>query len=451
MSGFKYIKGLFILIFISLSFIFCLTIVYSQTNNTLTIEKAVELALEHNHEYKTVLLSIKSQETVLNIQKNPFTPLNIDISGSVNQIDNIEKDNTYEADLSANVGIYASYTFTPTLFTNISIEEINLEKEKMEAESTKRDTISNTKLAFLNILVTKELHQVDLKSYERSKNYFEDINKRYELGYSTESDKIRAEINYKNHELTLKQTEIDLLNIKNTLYSMIGYDLIYSNEEDKTIIIGNFKYKPYVINLDEAIEKAIRENPNIIKLFLTKELVKKQLELINLSTLPNLGVSLGFNVTWNDSYNTIIAGSTYYMPSTLNYIFSISIEFSFPVDKIILPKTYEETQSIKYDLKEMDETIEAYAEALTLEIIDNHSKMKLAENRIIKQQEILNLSEELLSKAQESYDLGIIDFLELEKVETDYRKANLSYIQALYDYHVSKLKLQSTIGDIGGE
>jgi outer membrane protein TolC len=211
--------------------------------------------------------------------------LTIDVSSGLNQSDNLEKDNVYEADLTGNVSINASYTLSSTMFEQSYMETITLSIKKIEAEKTKYDVISNTKLAFLNVLVTQEILKFENFSFEKAKNYLEKASQKYELGWGTEEDKIRAEINLSNKEISYERAKSNLLKNKNRLFSSIGFDLITDENDNNVKIIGNLEYKPYITDVNSAVEQALSENLDLKALILSRQLLNANIDLLHLNKI----------------------------------------------------------------------------------------------------------------------------------------------------------------------
>ncbi len=429
-------------------FIASFPIVFSQDTDTLTLETSIELALENNLQYKAALLAVKSQEYKVKDASNPFSPLTIDVSSGLNQSDNLEKDNVYEADLTGNVSINASYTLSSTMFEQSYMETITLSIKKIEAEKTKYDVISNTKLAFLNVLVTQEILKFENFSFEKAKNYLEKASQKYELGWGTEEDKIRAEINLSNKEISYERAKSNLLKNKNRLFSSIGFDLITDENDNNVKIIGNLEYKPYITDVNSAVEQALSENLDLKALILSRQLLNANIDLLHLNKIPSLTINVGFTINWIDSYYLMTDTSSVYVPSDFSYIFNIGFTLSLPLDDLILPNSYIKGTELSYELERMDADIMDFSNELTISVIDSYMLLKIEEQNVERQAKLVELSTKLYEKATSKYNEGIIDFSTLQEAETEFRNANLSYLQSIYDCIVAKITFMKTIGDI---
>jgi len=336
-----------------------------------------------------------------------------------------------------------SYTFLdifsmgPTLTQNIydfgrtaSSVKINRENaiaSEQDLATTKQTVILNVKQAYFSVLQTHRLIEVAEETLNQNKKRLEQAQGFFQAGTRPKIDVTKAEVDLANVELALIRArnnyQIARVNLNNAMG--LRQDLKFAIEEA-------IDFRPKVIPLEEIIESAYKNRPELLQLQAKQRSQEAAIQLAQSSYYPILSGNAQY--LWrshhigNDLYWDWILGATISIP--------IFTGFSSP----------NQVAEARANLRNLQAQEESLRQNIRLEAEQAYLSLKEAIERI-------GVAEKAVAQAKENYDLasgryqvGVGQPLEVTDAEVLLANARANYINAIYDYKVAEAKIEKVMG-----
>src|SRR6202012_4532748 len=227
---------------------------------TITLEDAIQMALQHNHNLlaaRTTIQQSEAEETTANLRPNPvllgdsqFLPIFQPSQFSSDYIDN-----TAQFDLGV------SY-----LFERGKKRQHRLQAAKDQTAVTRSQVDDNERsLAFsvasqfINVELaesTLALANEDLKSFENTVDIGE---ARYKAGDISEDDLLKIKLQLLQFQTDVSAARLARIQGLSDLRQLLGYESISADYD----VAGNFDYQPVKGNIDDFQAKALQMRPDL--------------------------------------------------------------------------------------------------------------------------------------------------------------------------------------------
>ena len=227
---------------------------------TITLEDAIQMALQHNHNLlaaRTTIQQSEAEETTANLRPNPvllgdsqFLPIFQPSQFSSDYIDN-----TAQFDLGV------SY-----LFERGKKRQHRLQAAKDQTAVTRSQVDDNERsLAFsvasqfINVELaesTLELANENLKSFQ---NTVEIGESRYKAGDISEDDLLKIKLQLLQFQTDVSAAKLARVQGLSDLRQLLGYESISADYD----VAGNFDYRPIKGNLEDFQAKALQTRPDL--------------------------------------------------------------------------------------------------------------------------------------------------------------------------------------------
>ena len=266
--------------------------------------------------------------------------------------------NYYQLNLGVNQLIW---NFGKTT-ANINMQKYNKESVTYDLENTVLNTVYRVKMAYFQALAALANQDVYERSVHINKLNYERTKALFEEGLKSKIDVVNAHVYLTDAEISLvnAQGEYDkaIINLNNAMYYSDAPEYALKNTEsfnfqkstppkteinvnyipkngseeleqaafltsgiEKQDIFQNYKFTPLVLPVDEAIEKAYQNRPDLKSLLMVEKVQEESLKAIKRSYAPVLSASAGYNYRKNsDVSNTgFNIGATLNLP-TINFM-----------------------------------------------------------------------------------------------------------------------------------
>ncbi|MCU0365497.1 MAG: TolC family protein [Ignavibacteriaceae bacterium] len=401
------------LLFLSF-YILLITSAVNAQSQTLTLDEAIQIALENNTDIKVSKMSTdKSRAAVreafgyalpsldlsadfshfLKKPKMPFPDFEALLTNATYSIlfdENVipRDDSKYvpvETTLQSfalNNAYTASLTLTQVLFNSAVFRGIGASQIYYDLSLAElRNTISKTKLdverAFYGTLLTKELLSITEASYKNAQENFRNVNALFEQGFVSDFDRLQAEVRVENIRPVLLQMENMLATTLNDLKLVLGVD--QSIEID---VKGEIVYNPEILpGEDDIIDYALTNNFGLQSMKLKMNLDEEFIQLDVSEYWPSLAafgnfMYAGSSDEWNfQNYNATTVGLSLSMNlwqgnRTKNRVEQSTISYKQTSEQYGLLQEYVVNQvKAKYlELKRVQSLVEAQQTSLRYKI-----------------------------------------------------------------------------------
>lgn len=305
-------------------------------------------------------------------------------------------------------------------YSKLQDETVKQIESRIKADVTK---------AYLNVILLKEMIDVNKSSLSRSEENMRVVESRYKAGVNTEFDYLRAKVNVENIKPQLKQAENNLKIAKLFLKNTIGLKTSEDVDVTGTLIFDSTEVWG---SMDDLIRKISENNVVVRQLNITKLINEELYKIDGTAFLPKLYLfgQYQLNAQENDKKGFF----------RYRYINSIAAGIGLTWNLNFLRHQYKVQQS-EIDIKKTDEQISNIKERLKTQTESIFLKIEDAINRIRAQKENIVSAERGVELANVSFKSGVLNQIDVIDAELTLSQVKLGYVQAIYDYLVARTEL----------
>ncbi|MFW6140716.1 MAG: TolC family protein [Acidobacteriota bacterium] len=292
-----------------------------------------------------------------------------------------------------------------------------------EIELLKLDITFQVKEAFYALLLAQRKYQYIKRNLELSKNFYEQTKLKFDAGDVAQVEVLRASVETSKaaNELTRTSNEIRLAKAR------LNY-LMARKKYAPLEIKGQFIKEPLSIDLETLKKRALSFRPEIRSVKHAIEGQNLQKKQAYMSYLPDF--DLGVN-------RHKIEGEGQWWDVTL----------SFPIPLFFWQPAKGEIAEAQANVNSLNNKFEHLKNTITLEVEESFMNAEFASSQIkLFEEEILTQAEEAYEMFLFSYQEGEIGGIELIEASRTLIQARTSYADALYNYEVALALLEKSIG-----
>ncbi len=442
-----------------------------ETTDTLflTLEKAKELALKRNESILSAKEKLKEVEASIGIARAGFLP-SVSFQGSYTRLAEIPAfgfpeiglemeqisvlgpdglptgdyvlvpmtiptgDTTwYKMGKNENYLLRASIQqslFTwGTLINSYRIADISLKAEKENYRKRENDIILQVAQGFLGAILLRQTVNLMEESYQQMERHANQVKTLYNNGMVQKLDLLRAEVELSNlYTQVMKirnQAEIALSTLKMLLVLPEDLEIVFEDE---------LEYEPYEIELEEAVNIALKNRPDLISMRFTKEITEKALAIERAQNKPKLAL------VYNYDYKKPVT----MMENEWGTDWNVTLALSMPIFQG--GSHISKVNQRKAELKQIEYGLSQFEDAVRLDV--KTCWLVLGQERDILSYQKKNVSraEEALRLAEQGYKNGMITNLEYMDTHLALTGTRLELLFALVNYNIAIEKLLLAMG-----
>lgn len=440
---------------------------------TLSMQDCVEYGINNNKQIKIYEQQIKMQDYKVGQSKASYFPtLGASIGHDYGNTDvgyRATQSKTSSARVSLNQLIYSF----GKVFSQVKMQKFYKIAAEYDLQTAILDVTNNVKSAYYavlgakaNVEIQKANVQVNERQYDRTKAFFDEglvskidlVNQEVYLS-DAKISLVNAENLYQNAIVNLNNAmsavnvpeyniestetfnfkdnyaEVNLLNIANTTTKADGTietkNAVLTTQVEKTDILDNYKFTKYPYTLEESVEKAYKNRPDLLSMLATKDAVNETLKYTKKSYLPDLTGSVGYNWMNNSHYSSNgLSLGAYLSMSNLNVM-----------------DTNLRIKESKAQLEIAEQNVSLVKQNIFFEVQNAYINMIQLEKNIPLMQTRVRQTLENYELADARYEVGLGNFIELQDAKENYNNAQRDYVQTIYDYNVALTDLQTAMGE----
>ncbi len=214
--------------------------VEGQSTTLITLDQAIDLALQHNHSLKatrTLILQNQAQEITANLRPNPtlnfdsqFLPI---FSPSDFSSDNLSEVQQFDA----GIGYLFERGHKRQRRLQAAVDQTAVTRAQVsDAERTLRFDVGQAFIAVLLAESTLQFAQLDLKSFVETVNIAE---AQYKSGYISEGDYLKIKLQLLQFQTDVSAARLARVQALVGLRELIGYDAVPANYD----VVGDLAYQ----------------------------------------------------------------------------------------------------------------------------------------------------------------------------------------------------------------
>lgn len=410
---------------------------------SLTREECVEIALRDNPTVRIADMEVKKVNYAKKETLAAVFPT-IDFSGAYQRSIELQtirmnmggqsqslkmgSDNTWNMGFSASLPLIA-----PTLWKAISISDTQILANLESARASRLDLVNNVNKAYYALMLAVASYEVVKQNYEIAKMNADIYEKQHKAGTASEYDVLRSSVQVKNIEPELLQADIAIRQCALQLKVLMGI----STDTDITPKTTLADYQSGMYTYPTEADTSIAGNTSLRSLDIQKKLLDKNIDMKKYAWIPTLAAS--FNLSWLSLSN----GSPF-RNQEFNPFSNVGLALSVPI--FSGGSKYYGLKQAQVQRKELDLQRENLVNSLNIQV-------ELAIDNINREAKQISTSEEGVRQAkkaydimQKSFDIGAASYLDLRDSELANTTAQLTYLQAIYNYLVSTSELDMLLG-----
>lgn len=432
-------KRILILIFLA---IFQWSIGFTQ--GLLTVQEAVEIALENNYAIKLsrndlriaqenvtygnagILPTVTGNFTQNNSVQNSTQTQN---SGTVNSLDNARNNNM-------NYGVSVGWTIFDGLGMFSRYETLQ-ELERFSQIQLKRDILNQVSdiinLYYTIVEQTNILRALD-SSVLISQERLETADNRYSIGKASKLEVLNVQVNLNEDEsVQIKQTEV-VKNLKTSLNNLLARPLDINFEVVQEVTVDD------QLMFADLLEKAKTHNPDLLAIGIARRLADLELKTIRADRYPTIRLNGGYNFAESESSLGFVSqsdsrGLNYGITASINIFDGFNQRRRERIAKIQIDNT--QLSALQQELAIESNLIQAFESYRT-----NISLAKLESSN-------LQIAKENLDITMDKYRIGSISTVEFRDAQENYINAVTRFNSSKLRAKLSETQLKEIVGAIG--
>lgn len=461
------------LIILTLTSLRAVAIEEIKAGDTLTVDDCVELAIKNSPQIEIYKQQIEIQNSKKGQAKASYFPtLGASIGYDYGNTDNKYGSNQSKS-TSARVSLNQLIYSFGKVFSQVKMQKFYKIAAEYDYQNALLDTSNNVRSAYYGVLAAKanvEIQRANVmvneRQYNRTKAFFNEglvskidlVNQEVYLSdakinlVSAENAYDNAIINLNNAmfvvnapEYNIENTEtfnfknnfaeVNLINVANTTTKADGTiepkEAVLTTQVEKTEILENYKFEAYPYSLQESVDKAYQNRPDLLSMEMTQKAAQEALSYSKKSYLPDLTGSVGYNWNNNSYYNTNgITLGAYLSTNNLN-----------------VAETRLKIKENKAQLEIAKQNVELIKKNIYFEVQSAYINMLQLEKNIPLLQTKVKQTLENYELADARYEVGMGNFIELQDAKENYNNAQREYVQTIYKYNVSLVDLKTAMGE----
>lgn len=390
-----------------------------QPESRITLDQAIQMALEHNHALRATRTQIQqsqAQELTASVHPNPvFTFNSLFIPFTAATADNFNTISEFD------VGVGYTFERGHKRQRRISAARDQTSVTQSQVADAERTIVFNVSQQFVNALLAKanvELATQDLESFQQTVNIGQ---LQYKAGQISEGDFLKIQLQLLQFQNDKSQAELSQVQALAALRQLVGYDSVTPDYQ----VIGDLGYQPVTLGLPDLQAKALANRPDLRAAQQGVTAARSQYQLAQANGKRDL------NSTFQYSH---VAGL-----NTGDLLFTMEIP--------IFDRNQGEIARTRYAITQFDETAREAEETVLTDVRNAYESLQ-TNGRIIElyQKGYLKQSQDSRDISAYAYQRGAASLLDFLDAERSYRATQLAYRQSLAAYMVSLEQLRQAVG-----
>ena len=414
----------------------------TQNTLTLTLDKALEIALDENPTIKVAaeeiaLKKVASKEAWQSLL--PEASLNGSLDHTIKAAEMKLNDmsfkmgqdgtNTANAGLSINLPLFA-----PAVYRAMSMTMTDIELAVEKSRASELDLINQVTKAYYQLMLAQDSYEVLQGSYKLAEDNFNVVNAKYQQGAVSEFDKISAEVQMRSIKPNVISAANAVTLAKLQLKVLMGITADVDIKTDDNLT--NYESMLFANQLKEE-DMSLENNTTMKQFELNMKLLEKNVKSLKTNFMPTL--SMSFSYQYQSLYNPNINFFDYTWSNSSSLMFNLSIP-------LYRASNFTKVKSARIQMRQLDWNRIDTERKLNMQVVSYRNNMTASSEQVVSNKENVMQAEKAVQIAGKRYEVGKGTVLELNSSQVSLTQAQLTYNQSIYDYLVAKADLDQVLG-----
>ena len=414
----------------------------AQNTLTLTLDKALEIALDENPTIKVAaeeiaLKKVASKEAWQSLL--PEASLNGSLDHTIKAAEMKLNDmsfkmgqdgtNTANAGLSINLPLFA-----PAVYRAMSMTKTDIELAVEKSRASELDLINQVTKAYYQLMLAQDSYEVLQGSYKLAEDNFNVVNAKYQQGAVSEFDKISAEVQMRSIKPNVISAANAVTLAKLQLKVLMGITADVDIKTDDNLT--NYESMLFANQLKEE-DMSLENNTTMKQFELNMKLLEKNVKSLRTNFIPTL--SMSFSYQYQSLYNPNINFFDYTWSNSSSLMFNLSIP-------LYRASNFTKVKSARIQMRQLDWNRIDTERKLNMQVVSYRNNMTASSEQVVSNKENVMQAEKAVQIAGKRYEVGKGTVLELNSSQVSLTQAQLTYNQSIYDYLTAKADLDQVLG-----
>lgn len=414
----------------------------TQNTLTLTLDKALEIALDENPTIKVAaeeiaLKKVASKEAWQSLL--PEASLNGSLDHTIKAAEMKLNDmsfkmgqdgtNTANAGLSINLPLFA-----PAVYRAMSMTKTDIELAVEKSRASELDLINQVTKAYYQLMLAQDSYEELQGSYKLAEDNFNVVNAKYQQGAVSEFDKISAEVQMRSIKPNVISAANAVTLAKLQLKVLMGITADVDIKTDDNLT--NYESMLFANQLKEE-DMSLENNTTMKQFELNMKLLEKNVKSLKTNFMPTL--SMSFSYQYQSLYNPNINFFDYTWSNSSSLMFNLSIP-------LYRASNFTKVKSARIQMRQLDWNRIDTERKLNMQVVSYRNNMTASSEQVVSNKENVMQAEKAVQIAGKRYEVGKGTVLELNSSQVSLTQAQLTYNQSIYDYLVAKADLDQVLG-----
>jgi len=398
----------------------------------LTLEDSVNLALKNSHGVK--MAAADKEKALWEVEESKgnkgfsLTYTNTNMRSTepptyVASLAAVSPYNYFSHKLTLAVPLYSG----GKLENAVEAQKLGSKVANLSFQTSKQDIKLEATTDFYQVLATRNMVNVTQQSVDALTNHQRNVERQFEVGVVAKADVLRTKVQVANVEDNLIKAQNNYEMAVYRLNHVMGLPL-----RGELKLKAELKYDKYPLTMDDSINYALKHRLEVDQVKTNLAIAETQMKIAKGEKRPTVNL-VGTNV-WN---NIEYPGTDY-----SHWTAALIAEWNILDSGVGSAKI----EKAKYALIKAREQVKEIGDNITLEASQAYLSLKEAEKRIETSKVAVEEAQTNFTVALKRYNSGIGINLDVIDAELALNTAKTNNIQALYDYNVSRARLDKAIG-----
>lgn len=408
----------------------------------ITLDKAIEIALAENPTIRIADKDIQLKKIADTEAWQQLLPT-VSVNGSIQhtlkaavmklngQEFKMGRDGVNTAALSGSLNLPI---FAPAVYQNMKLTKDDIKLAQEKSRSSRLDLINQVTKAYYSLLLANDALKVMTEAYDVSKQAYDNVSSKFNVGKVSEYDQITAEVQMRTMNSSKISAEGGVTLAELQLKVLMGITTdIKLNAQDK---LRDYEKELTMANT-VAQPNELENNSSLKQLELNKSMLERSLKLQRTNFMPTLSFQLTgqYQSLYNDDWN---------LPK---YDWSPSASFTINLNiPIFTASNWTKLRSSKVKISQLEDTRINTERQLNMAASSYRKNMQTSLAEIESDKQAIAQADKAVNISSKRYEVGRGTVLDMNQSQLSLTQAQLTYDQAVYDFLTNQADLNLTLG-----
>jgi len=438
--------------FILLTCLFFVPFLLKAQQQSITLEEAVQIALENNYQIKQAENNRNLADTRIRNAQADFLPnLNAGLSGNRNvgrQF--IQEDLAFEDRTTYNFG--GSLNSSVTVFNgfsniyNLRRVEADRSSEELQLERLRENIMFNTASRYLQVVLNEELLKISESTLQASESQLEQVRAQVEVGARPIVDLYNQESSVASDELTVIQRENALAVSKAQLIRIMQDDTI-TEIQTSMPSVDELSLIPVELDLYDLLDAALTRRSDFRAQEFEIESNQQNYRIARAQFLPTITASAGISARYSDQFS-FMGETVSFSDQFFDQNITRNIGFNIQIPIFTRWNTRTTVQAAHVQLRNSQLQLDNVRFQISEEVRQAYSDYQSIVKELESTEKALRAAERAYETEQQRYEIGSSTLIELNLANANYVQAQSNRVQAIYNFVFQEQLLDYFLGQL---